>query len=88
MTGDAIDPASAERNQADTELPRVRSEFRGVVPTGVDFDSSAVPLVVPTESLPQAKAGVGIHVFSSVNRRGWWAFAHYDETWMVGLRPP
>jgi hypothetical protein len=35
--------------------------------------------VMPTKSLPQAKAGVGIHVFADSNNniRGWW-----------GLRPP
>jgi hypothetical protein len=34
---------------------------------------------MPTKSLPQAKAGVGIHVFADSNNniRGWW-----------GLRPP
>ena len=38
-------------------------------------------IVMPTQSLPQAKAGVGIHVFSLCwqQRRGWPAFAGHDE---------
>ena len=58
--------------------------------------------VMPTQSLPQAKAGVGIQVFVEARavRRGWWAFAHHDDgvddgpsptmtmALMMGLRPP
>jgi hypothetical protein len=36
---------------------------------------------MPMQSLPRAKAGVGIHVFPwcKQRRRGWRAFAHHDD---------
>jgi len=42
--------------------------------------TQTLPPVMPTKSLPRAKAGVGIHGFATRTQdsRGWRAFARHD----------
>ena len=53
----------------------------GLIPTALSIDLWQPVHVMPTQSLPRAKAGVGIHDFPARmhDSRGWRAFARHDE---------